>query len=154
MNNIELGIRAVEREPLREIYASMLVDALVEERDMLITEAQKHVVSIQLSTINALQVATVAALFACPGEPRERVLALMELHWPPEAHRNAKILVISGESKPLHVIGDGTGNPNPFVDVVSVGAGFLLSFVSAGVIEQARQFNGQTTPPKKRKAKR
>lgn len=47
MNNVEDLTRELEREYLNDIVASMLTDALMEEKDMLRSEADKHVTYIR-----------------------------------------------------------------------------------------------------------
>ena len=139
MNDIDLLILAVERDPYNPIPASMLTDELMEEKGMLRSEADRHVSAVQKASIGALQLLHVSALCACPGEPKDRVQTLLEAHWPDSTHPHALVFFITGDSAPVKVIGSADGSPHAALDVVYVGADFILSRVSKTLVNQALQ---------------
>lgn len=154
MNDVDLLILAVEKEPHNDIVAAMLIDELMGERDMIRSEAERHVTAVQLASINAREIAQVAALFACPGPARDRVMTIVTNAWPANAHPTARIHVVVGDTPPMKAIGDSTDTPSPFLDVVYIGAKFILARVPKPLLSEAVLFCGNITTPSQSKKKR
>jgi hypothetical protein len=111
VNNVDILLSLVEREPRNDVYAACLIDALMEERGMLRTEADRHVSSVQAMARTAADIDFTADLISRHGQAWHALLQ--------EVERQAKlwglegfILYVTGGDQPPSII-DG-GGPTTF----------------------------------------
>lgn len=108
MDNVEILLALVEREPRNDVYAACLTDALMEERGMLRTEADRHVLRVQLDARTAADIEFTADLIARRGTAWHALLTEVETVaklWGVEGF----ILYVTGGEQPPSII-DGGGS--------------------------------------------
>ena len=112
MNNVEILLALVEREPRCDVYAACLTDALMEERGMLRSEADRHVLRVQLQARTAADITFTADLIARKGTAWHALLTEVETVaklWGVAGF----ILYVTGGEQPPSIIDGGRGASFP-----------------------------------------
>ena len=140
MSDIDLLTRAVESDPRNTILHAMLTDELIDQRDMLRTEADAHVQRVVAVAATARDLACAAQLLGTRDwlsrELRAAVLACVDLHNP----GRACVLLVSGGDDPHEC---EIPLPGPayryWNEVVTVGARWILT--AAETLQVRRRMN-------------
>ncbi len=129
MNNFDPLTRALERNPGNDIVASMLVDALMEEKDMTRTEADRVVTDVRRAGLDAAQMADAAELMKAGAPNRAQLLdAILDSLVQPVT-RYQSILLIPGEDAPQEHRGRYTSQRFAGIpSVITVGAGWVMNW--------------------------
>jgi len=140
VNDIDLLTRAVENDPRNTILHAMLVDALIDQRDMLRSEADAHVRRVVAVAADARDLADAAQLMGAHDwlsrELRAAVLACVDLHNP----GRACVLLVSGDDDPTECEMSQLGPSNRYWnELVIVGARWILT--AAETLRVRRRMN-------------
>ena len=139
MNNITMLTSALEREPGNSILSAMLTDALMEERDMNRSEADRHVTSIVAVASEAAQLSDAAALLALKSPIRyqiqNRILALSRMR----SGGELTIVLVPGTHPPTVVADRHIDAGGLFWwNTVTVGAANVLSYAAEITPQRSR----------------
>lgn len=151
MNNVNLLVAAIDRDPDDLVCGLALVDALIEERDCTRSEAERYMSAVVQSARDARDMATAAALIR-PGAPyREQLLDLIVINCVEGQPPGDRVIVGPGDTRP-QLSADWAMSPadeRPWNATIVVGA--------LWVIHQYREYAhlwAPAPPPKKRRRAR
>lgn len=106
-NNVDILTRLVEREPRTDVYAACLIDALIEERGMLHTEASKYVDLVRRYAQTAADIAFTADLLARRGQAWHALLQEVDQVAKLSGFAGFILYVTAGSNPPSLMDGDG-----------------------------------------------
>lgn len=151
MSDVELLTKMIEADPDNLVGERMLTDALVEERDMIPTEAAEHVRRVIQSARDARDLTDATKLLAIGQPRREYLLNLILLGCGLEDVSDATVFVTVGSAAPhlilLDSITPGRVAFSPWTLVV--GATWLLRYQREHVSQWQPK---KATPRRRRKA--
>jgi hypothetical protein len=139
VTDIDLLTTRLEADPANTILAAMLTDELMDTRDMLRSEADRHVSHVQATATQARQLAEATHLMH-RGSASGRWLQPHCRRW---VHLPARsyymIVVIAGDSAPLIPLGAGATMHRPWVGIlVTVGAAWVIREWEAHIAQRRR----------------
>jgi hypothetical protein len=128
MNNFDPLTRALEQNPGNDIVAAMLTDALIDEKDMTRSEADRVVTDVRRAGLDAAQMAEAAELIK-PGAPNRIALLTAVYGTCGESPECASpVLLIPGDDQPLrHGLPGHHGRFWNSPIIFTVGAGWILN---------------------------
>lgn len=115
-------------DPESVILAAMLTDALMEERGMLRSEADRHVCRVIQDARDLLDISAAATIMTAGDGRRYRVLdAMMLAIWPNEVPPSFSWIIVGGDDEPCRMLtASSEDGPYPFEWVLKVGARWII----------------------------
>lgn len=100
MNNVDILLELVEREPRCDVYAACLTDALIEDRGMLHTEAARQVAQVRADSLTAADICFAADLIARRGTAWHGLLQEVENQAKLSGVESFTLFVVGGAEPP------------------------------------------------------
>ncbi len=126
MNDLDMLIDLVEHNPDAMLYQEMLTDELMERRDMIRSEADRHAHGIAKKARDARDLTDAAAIMTKPTAVTRATMASLIHTLGERGDRVNSLILIPGESGPETTAGSIPNRRGGFYRIMWVGATYYL----------------------------
>jgi len=150
VNNVDEMVKAIEREPDDLTAVCALTDALIEEREMTVSEARRHAEQVVETARSARDLANATALL-CKGSPmREVLLAWIVGTGDADTDDMTSVITVVGGAPPLVVAPHPDQSANVIArEFVMVGATWILKQVRT--VRHLREAHARLNKPARKR---